>query len=85
MVVELEVLEDHAIDLEVDNAEAYDFPVDAKESGYSIYTGTYEVTPSAEAQALPSKDSVLLQNIIINPIPQNYGLITWNGSTLTVS
>ena len=85
MVVELEVLEQQEIDLEVDGAEAYDFPVEAKESGYAIYTGSYTVTPSAEAQVLPSKDSVLLQNITIAAIPQNYGLITWNGSILTVS
>lgn len=25
------------------------------------------------------------QNIVINPIPSNYGLITWNGSVITVS
>ena len=24
-------------------------------------------------------------DIIINPIPRNYGLVTWNGSVLTVS
>ena len=31
-------------------------------------------------------DSLYMQgNITINPIPSNYGLITWNGSILTVS
>lgn len=49
------------------------------------YTGEVEVTPSAEAQILPTIGKRLLQNITIKPIPSNYGLVTWNGSTLTVS
>ena len=49
------------------------------------YTGEYEVTPSSEVQILETKDKRMTDNIIINPIPQNYGLITWNGSFLTVS
>lgn len=52
---------------------------------YPDYEGTYEITPSAEVQTLPSTDTVLHRDIVINPIPSNYGLITWNGSTLTVS
>ena len=49
------------------------------------YTGATEITPSQETQILPTADTVVLENIVINPIPSNYGLITWNGSTLTVS
>lgn len=49
------------------------------------YTGTYEVTPSSETQTLDTDSFYMTGNIIINPIPDNYGLITWNGSTLTVS
>ena len=49
------------------------------------YTGPYEVTPSSEAQTLDTDTFYMNGNIIINPIPNNYGLITWNGSTLTVS
>lgn len=49
------------------------------------YTGEYEVTPSAEAQTLQTNGLRMLDNVTINPIPSNYGLITWNGSTLTVS
>lgn len=49
------------------------------------YTGSYEVTPSAETQTLATADLAMSENITINPIPNNYGLITWNGSTLTVS
>ena len=49
------------------------------------YEGTYEVTPSAETQTLETDSLYMRGNITINPIPSNYGLITWNGSTLTVS
>ena len=49
------------------------------------YTGQTEVTPSAEEQILYTANKTVLENIVINPIPSNYGLISWNGSTLTVS
>lgn len=52
---------------------------------YPDYEGAYEITPSAETQTLPSTDTVMHRDIVINPIPSNYGLITWNGATLTVS
>ena len=49
------------------------------------YTGATEVTPSAETQTLPTSGLMMAANITINPIPSNYGLVTWDGSTLTVS
>ena len=49
------------------------------------YDGSYEVTPSEETQVLKTKDKQTRENIVINPIPQNYGLITYNGSIITVS
>ena len=49
------------------------------------YDGSYEVTPSTSAQTLDTANLLLAHNITINPIPSNYGLITWNGSVLTVS
>lgn len=49
------------------------------------YTGATEVTPTAEAQILETQGFFTDDNIRINPIPNNYGLITWDGSVLTVS
>ena len=49
------------------------------------YSGEHVVTPSDELQTLSTEGYALDSNIIINPIPSNYGKITWNGSTLTVS
>ena len=50
-----------------------------------VYDGITEITPSNQAQVLQTSNKAVTRNIIINPIPSNYGLITWNGSTLTVS
>ena len=50
-----------------------------------VYTGDTEITPSEEEQVLATAEKVVTRNIVINPIPSNYGRITWNGATLTVS
>jgi hypothetical protein len=49
------------------------------------YDGPYEFTPTQETQTVQTADKVLLDDIIIHPIPQNYGLITYNGRKITVS
>ena len=50
-----------------------------------LYEGPFEFTPTEEAQTIEMDGYRAEQNLTINPIPSNYGLITWNGSTLTVS
>lgn len=49
------------------------------------YEGDYEVTPTEETITLSTNNLQMTHNVTINPIPSNYGLITWNGTTLTVS
>lgn len=50
------------------------------------YEGEYEVTPvQGEAIVLNTAHHTMSQNVKINPIPQNYGLITYNGNIITVS
>ena len=49
------------------------------------YTGPYEYTPTEDTQTVAISDKMATENIVINPIPYNYGLVTWNGSILTVS
>ena len=74
------------------------YRVDAVESEFSVsvssaivvitgdpYAGPYTVTPTNEEQVLATYHKTMTGNLTINPIPSNYGLITWNGSTLTVS
>ena len=50
-----------------------------------VYHGPTEFTPTNKKQTVPVAGHRLDKNITINPIPSNYGLITWNGSVLTVS
>jgi hypothetical protein len=49
------------------------------------YTGVTEIVPTSETQIIPTNGMMMVEDIIVDPIPSNYGLITWNGSTLTVS
>lgn len=49
------------------------------------YTGVTEIVPTAETQIIPTHGMMMVEDFIVDPIPSNYGLITWNGSTLTVS
>lgn len=49
------------------------------------YSGPYEYTPTQGTQTVEISGKRATENIVINPIPSNYGLITWDGSVLTVS
>lgn len=49
------------------------------------YDGPYDFTPSSELQTIETIGFRMTDNVTINPIPNNYGLITWNGSIITVS
>lgn len=48
------------------------------------YMGEYNFTPTNETQEIPTADKTLTQNIIINPIPSNYGLVSYDGSILSI-
>lgn len=76
------------IDMSVDSNEmTLDAVIDVQIGivGSDTYDGDYEWTPTQETQTIQIENKRALENIIINPIPNNYGLITWDGSTLTVS
>ena len=49
------------------------------------YQGEYTFTPSNEAQTIHTEGLVMGQDITINPVPNNYGLISYNGSSIMVS
>lgn len=49
------------------------------------YEGAYTVTPSRETQTLPTSGLLMSHDVVVNPIPPQYGLITYNGSIITVS
>lgn len=49
------------------------------------YEGPYEATPTQETQTFTTTARLMARDFVVNPIPSNWGLITWNGSVLTVS
>lgn len=49
------------------------------------YEGSYTITPGRESITLQTANKRMTNNLTVNPIPQNYGLITYNGYELTVS
>ncbi len=49
------------------------------------YTGEYTITPGDEAVVLSTSGLRMTDNVTINPVPSNYGRITYNGSVITVS
>ena len=75
--------------LEVESAEPIDLevasPIAIEEAAPPVYEGATVFTPSRYTQTAPTGGFFLQDDITIKPIPSNYGLITWNGSTLTVS
>lgn len=49
------------------------------------YHGAVEITPSSEEQVIHTEGLFVDDPITVKAIPNNYGLITWDGSALTVS
>lgn len=49
------------------------------------YQGDYEATPSQSVQTFHTGGLLMSDNFKVNPIPSNYGLITYNGSSIMVS
>lgn len=49
------------------------------------YTGAYEATPTQSTQTFATEGKRMVHDFVVNPIPHNYGLITYNGSSLMVS
>lgn len=52
---------------------------------HDYYQGETTFTPTDTVQTIAVADLVCAEDITINPIPSNYGRISWNGSFLTVS
>ena len=59
-------------------------PSAAIEIGSEAYRGTYEFTPTGETQTVAVQNKVMLQDITINPIPNNYGKVSWDGATIMI-
>lgn len=73
-----------------------DFDVGAKpklefDVGYAAiisstyYEGACEATPSSSEQIFATSGKTMPEDFVVKPIPNNYGLITYNGYDITVS
>lgn len=49
------------------------------------YSGDYNVVPSQSPQILKTGGLMMTGDVVVEKIPDCYGLITWNGSFLKVS
>lgn len=54
-------------------------------SGIPAYHGETTITPSTEEQVISCGGLAMPTDIIVEAIPSNYGLISWDGVTLSVS
>ena len=81
-----------SLNIPIDGDMELDIPMDGEvgiitkvvERDLPVYTGDTEITPSEEEQVLNTADKVVIRNIVINPIPENYGRLLYSGNTLTV-
>lgn len=81
-----------SLDIRIDGGEVgLDIRIDGGEIGAftplypNAYAGATTVTPSEETQVLATAGLMVSDNITVDPIPSNYGLITWDGSKIIVS
>lgn len=72
-------------DMETSNELDGDFGYIQYYSDMEVYPGVTTVTPTQSQQVLNTNGYLMDRNVIVEPIPWYYGLITWNGSVLTVS
>lgn len=80
------------LDLQMDGELETDLQMDGeigivtriREYSTPIYDGTTEITPSEDTQILQTADKTVLENIVINPIPANYGRIIYDGTHLRI-
>lgn len=49
-----------------------------------LYDGPTEVTPGEEPQVLNTQNKTLVNRVVVNPIPPNYGKIIWDGSRIRI-
>lgn len=89
MAIELTIGEQPVVDLRIEDDVGIDLGVSEQIviEGHDTlpYRGEYEFTPTEDVQTVHINGLRATRNITINPIPSNYGKISWNGSVLTVS
>ena len=75
------------IHFHVDSGNCVDLNIGGEIYGIEIppYEGAYEATPTQSTQLFATEGKRMLHDFTVNPIPHNYGLITYDGSKIMVS
>lgn len=56
------------------------------DTGGEPYEGAYAVTPKTTAQTLPTRGKRMAEDVVIDAIPERYGLITYDQhKTITIT
>ena len=72
------------MDVEFTGDEEFVCEFDGGDSPSGDYDGPYNVTPSENTQTLSTANKTLEQNVIVNPVPDNYARMRWQGSVLII-
>lgn len=83
--IDFNVVESDAASFSLSSSDDIAFSIGAEIYASNPYHGEYVVIPSEEVQTLQTGDCLLRQDVRIEPIPNNYGLITYDGTAITVS
>ena len=69
--------EENGLIFEIADDDQLDFEL--KEPSPESFHGEYIIKPSDEAQEIETAQKYMAKNIVIEPIPSNYGHIEWDG------
>lgn len=83
--VHMEIVGNADIPLEIGGDNTTPLEVMPVMADRAYYDGEYDLIPTQTEQVLITGGKAMRRNIRIAPIPHNYGLITWNGSFLTIT
>ena len=72
------------LSLEMSGPESFELTL-GEASGNPTYTGPTTFTPTQDVQIAFTAGKVVLQDITIDPIPYNYGLVTYQANIITIS
>ncbi len=84
-VKEVECVDGYPCETEELDGESSEYHVVYRGGSGDLYPGPYEFTPTENTQTAQISDMVASQNIIINPIPTNYGRITKVGAVIVIT
>lgn len=85
--VDFSVNDGQPVHLRITGGESVDLSIGAE--SYTVitpeYDGEWHFTPCTHEIIAPTNGYKMTHDFVVDPIPSNYGLITYDGSVITVS